>query len=230
MKPCFKRIILDLSDIQKDPIENIHYFPDEDNILKGYALIIGPEKTPYEGGCYMFLFEFNEEYPYKPPKVIFKSNDGVTRYNPNFYRNGKVCLSILNTWNGEPWSACQSIRSILITLQMTMNENPLLNEPGVSVDHHYTCIRKYNQIITFKNMEQNIIRYMDNSSLIPIQNESLLATTKEYLNSYKSRLKERLEMTKDNSLRRIQLSIYNQDATIDYGRLFELFLSIESRG
>ena len=50
MKPCFKRIILDLSDIQKDPIENIHYFPDEDNILKGYALIIGPEKTPYEGG------------------------------------------------------------------------------------------------------------------------------------------------------------------------------------
>ena len=32
MKPCFKRIILDVSDLQKDPIENIHYFPDEDNI------------------------------------------------------------------------------------------------------------------------------------------------------------------------------------------------------
>ncbi len=228
MKPCFKRIILDVSDLQKDPIENIHYFPDEDNILKGYALIIGPEKTPYEGGCYMFTFEFNEEYPYKPPKVIFESNDGVTRYNPNFYRNGKVCLSILNTWNGEPWSACQSIRSILITLQMTMNENPLANEPGVSMVNHYVCIRKYNQIITFKNIEQNIIRYMENPSTIPIQNELILTTIKEYFKSYHNRLKERLETTKHNMMRRIQLSIYNQNVNIDYGRLFELFLSIET--
>ena len=60
----------------------------------------------------------------------------LTRFNPNFYRNGKVCLSILNTWEGEKWSSCQSIRSILITLQMTMNETPLLNEPGIHEISH----------------------------------------------------------------------------------------------
>ena len=109
-----------------------------------------------------------------------------------------------------------------------MNENPLANEPGVSMVNHYVCIRKYNQIITFKNIEQNIIRYMENPSTIPIQNELILTTIKEYFKSYHNRLKERLETTKHNMMRRIQLSIYNQNVNIDYGRLFELFLSIET--
>ena len=96
MNACIKRIILDIKDLTKSPIENIYYVPDEDNILIGYALIIGPSNTPYEHGNFLFEFNFSEKYPYKPPKVIYKSNDGVTRFNPNLYRSGKVCLSILN--------------------------------------------------------------------------------------------------------------------------------------
>ena len=156
MNQSLKRIILDISDLQKDPIEGAYYYPCEENILKGEALIFGPKNTPYEHGNYIFTFEFSQEYPYKPPVVLFQSNDGKTRFNPNFYRNGKVCLSLLNTWRGESWSACQSIRSILITLQMTMNENPLLNEPGVEFEKHNRCICKYNQFIHYKNIEMNI--------------------------------------------------------------------------
>ena len=110
MNTCFKRIILDITDLNKSPIDNIYYFPDEDNIMNGHALIIGPENTPYRYGNYLFHFKFTEEYPFSPPKVNYLSNDGITRFNPNLYRNGKVCLSILNTWQGEKWSACQTIR------------------------------------------------------------------------------------------------------------------------
>ena len=62
MKPCFKRVIIDIKDMMKSPIENIYYFPDEENILKGHALIIGPKDTPYSYGNYIFEFIFSEEF------------------------------------------------------------------------------------------------------------------------------------------------------------------------
>ena len=76
-------------------------------------------------------------------------------------------MSILNTWEGEKWSSCQSIRSILITLQMTMNETPLLNEPGIREISHGRQIRTYNEIIEYKNIELAIIRYLENEENIP---------------------------------------------------------------
>ena len=54
MNPCIKRIILDIADLQKDPIEGAHYYPCEDNIMKGEALVFGPKNTPYENGNYIF--------------------------------------------------------------------------------------------------------------------------------------------------------------------------------
>ena len=54
------------------------------------------------------------------------------RFNPNYYSCGKVCLSLLNTWNGDGWTSCQTIYSILIVLSSILNNNPLINEPGIS--------------------------------------------------------------------------------------------------
>ena len=59
MKPCFKRVIIDIKDLMNSPIENIYYFPDEENILSGDALIIGPKNTPYSYGNYIFKFVFS---------------------------------------------------------------------------------------------------------------------------------------------------------------------------
>ena len=50
-----------------------------------------------------YLTLYPTEYPFKPPKVTYKTNDGFTRFNPNLYKNGKVCISLLNTWQGEQW-------------------------------------------------------------------------------------------------------------------------------
>ena len=58
------------------------------------------------------------------------TSNGLVRFNPNLYKNGKVCLSILGTWEGPAWLPSQSIASVLMSIQSLMNSNPYFNEPG----------------------------------------------------------------------------------------------------
>lgn len=56
----------------------------------------------------MFDIAFPENYPIKAPKVsLATTGNGSVRFNPNLYKNGYVCLSLLGTWRGdsvETWS------------------------------------------------------------------------------------------------------------------------------
>ena len=47
-----KRLAKDVIDIIKNPLQDngIYYKHDDDDMLKGYALIIGPEETIYNYG------------------------------------------------------------------------------------------------------------------------------------------------------------------------------------
>lgn len=151
-KESVQRLLKDVKQIMKNPLTDngIYYSHDDSDMLKGYAMIMGPKNTPYFGGFYFFEFNFPSNYPYSPPIVTFKTNDGLTRYNPNLYKSGKVCISILNTWTGEKWSSCQNINSVLLTLCLLLNEMPLENEPG------YTRASKefipYQKSIEFSNI------------------------------------------------------------------------------
>jgi len=113
-----KRLLRDVVNLIKSPLTSngIYYSHDEDNMLKGYAVIFGPDDSLYRYGAYMFEFNYPTEYPFVPPKLNYLTNDGKTRFNPNLYRNGKVCISLLNTWKGEQWTSCQTIESILLSV------------------------------------------------------------------------------------------------------------------
>ena len=148
----------DVRDILKNPLHEhgIHYAHDENDILKGKALIIGPPNTPYEGGYFFFKFQFPTNYPHQPPVVTYCTNEGKTRFNPNLYRSGKVCLSVLNTWKGPQWTGCQTISSVLLAICATvLTEKPLLNEPGV--DETFVDFDTYTQIIRYKTIEVAIL-------------------------------------------------------------------------
>lgn len=98
-------------------------------------MILGTPGSPYEYGFFEFSVKFGQEYPSKPPKVEAKTtNNGRTRFNPNIYSGGKVCLSILGTWHGElpgeEWSSAQGLESILWSIQSLMSNDPYGNEPG----------------------------------------------------------------------------------------------------
>ena len=113
-----KRLARDVKQLLKSPLTSngIHYKHDEDNILKGYAMIIGPSETVYENGFYFFEFKYPADYPSTPPTVTFRTNQDGIRFNPNLYTGGKVCISLLNTWRGEQWTSCQTISSIILKL------------------------------------------------------------------------------------------------------------------
>ena len=87
-KDTIRRIAKDVSNIYKSPLdkEGIYYVHNDDNMLKGYAMIIGPKDTLYTNGMYLFEFSFPKNYPYRPPKVIMKTNNGLYRMHPNLYR------------------------------------------------------------------------------------------------------------------------------------------------
>ncbi|KAL0365681.1 UNVERIFIED_CONTAM: putative ubiquitin-conjugating enzyme E2 23 [Sesamum angustifolium] len=73
------------------------------------------------------------EYPDVPPSVYYHS--GGWRINPNLYEEGKVCLSLLNTWTGrgnEVWDpSSSSILQVLVSLQgLVLNSKPYFNEAG----------------------------------------------------------------------------------------------------
>lgn len=152
-KDTISRLLKDVRQMIKHPLtdNNIYYIHDDTDILKGYALIIGPSGTPYFGGFYFFEFIYPFDYPFSPPKVKYMTNDGVTRFNPNLYKCGKVCISLLNTWRGEQWTSCQSIRTVLLTLCTLLCKDPLLNEPGVSNTHQ--DFNKYTQIVEHSNIK-----------------------------------------------------------------------------
>jgi len=243
------RLAKDVKYLLKNPLnsENIYYKHDENNILKGYALIIGHENTPYEFGCYFFQFDFPDNYPFSPPIVNYLTNDGKMRYNPNLYINGKVCLSLLNTWNGEGWTSCQSIYSVLLTLSSIFNTNPLLNEPGIK-ENNYN-IYNYNLLLSYKNIEFAIIKQfeylkntskLDNLSLsikryknIEINYFKILKlfedTIKENINKNYDSIKNNLEnlYAKMKHIKHIYISIYNIDEKTDIEKIKNKFSLIK---
>lgn len=155
-----QRLAHDVKDLMRSPLteEGIYYQHDQSDILKGYAMIVGPKDTVYENGFYLFKFSFPTNYPYSPPTVTFYTNDGKTRFHPNYYRSGKVCVSLLNTWRGDAWTGTQTIRSVLLTMCSLFTDNPLLNEPGIRESH--PDVSRYRDIIRYKNMQWAIIRQM----------------------------------------------------------------------
>jgi ubiquitin-conjugating enzyme E2 Z len=125
-----KRILRDLNTVHESALPGIHILSDERNIYNLLFLIIGPEDTPYSGGFFLFELVFPPEYPFKPPTVEIRTTNARYRFNPNFYLEGKVCLSILGTWPGEPWEPIMDLRIILLSIQSRLNQCPLENEPG----------------------------------------------------------------------------------------------------
>ena len=217
-KDCAKRLIKDIKQLVNEPLNDhgIYYKHDDDNILKGYALIVGGEDTPYFGGYYFFQFHFTSKYPYEPPVVDYCTNDGKTRFNPNFYVNKKTCLSILNTWRGEQWTSCQSITTILLSLSTVLCKNPLLNEPHITKNHrdflNYTLSIEHENINTIcKILTMKISE--DFFKLFDVEMKSHFQKNVDKLLDFCSKKPQEKSI--------LHVGIYYMDTVINYSNLIE---------
>ncbi|XP_050306481.1 baculoviral IAP repeat-containing protein 6 isoform X2 [Anthonomus grandis grandis] len=100
------------------------------------VLITGPADTPYANGCFELDVFFPPDYPSSPMLINLETTGHHTvRFNPNLYNDGKVCLSVLNTWHGRPeekWNAqTSSFLQVLVSIQsLILVPEPYFNEPG----------------------------------------------------------------------------------------------------
>ncbi|XP_014672186.1 PREDICTED: ubiquitin-conjugating enzyme E2 Z-like [Priapulus caudatus] len=145
---CVLRIKRDIMTIYNEPPPGMFIVPDKEDITRIHALVTGPFDTPYEGGFFYFIIKCPPDYPIRPPRVkLVTTADGQVRFNPNLYKNGKVCLSILGTWSGPAWSPAQTLSSVLMSIQSLMNEKPYHNEPGFEQERHAGDCKRYNDCI-----------------------------------------------------------------------------------
>ena len=231
-KETITRLLHDVKQIIKNPLADngIYYLHDDEDMLKGYALIIGPSDTPYFAGNYLFELNYPTDYPHSPPTVIYHTNSDGIRFNPNLYSNGKVCISILNTWRGEQWTSCQNISTLLLTLCTLLCENPLLNEPGIT-QTHYDFIN-YTKIIEYKNIDVAILKVMNkNTSIYNPMFEMFYSVIKENFLKNSSNIITYLEkkVVETGDPEKITTTLYSMIVTIDYKKLLKDFNDTSKR-
>uniref|UniRef100_A0A8R1HU69 UBC core domain-containing protein n=1 Tax=Caenorhabditis japonica TaxID=281687 RepID=A0A8R1HU69_CAEJA len=134
-----KRIAKELASIANalplNASNSIYVCYDEGRVDIIKVLISGPDDTPYANGLFEFDIFFPTGYPFAPPKCAFlTTGSGNVRFNPNLYNDGKICLSILGTWEGRPeekWNPYCSLMQVLVSIQgLIFVKDPYFNEPG----------------------------------------------------------------------------------------------------
>jgi ubiquitin-conjugating enzyme E2 D/E len=112
-----KRIQNELKELQKDPPSTCSAGPEGDNLYKWRGFIFGPTESPYEGGVFNLSIEFPEDYPFRPPHVVFLTKV----YHPNINASGSICLDILK----DKWSPALSVAKVLLSIESLLTDpNP----------------------------------------------------------------------------------------------------------
>ena len=113
-----QRIQKELQELVTCPPANCSAGPVGDDIYHWQATIMGPTETPYEGGVFFLDIHFPADYPFKPPKVVFKTKI----YHCNISGvSGGICLDILK----DQWSPALTISKVLLSICSLMDDpNP----------------------------------------------------------------------------------------------------------
>jgi ubiquitin-conjugating enzyme E2 D/E len=119
-----KRLHAELKEITTNPPLNCSAGPINDsNMYQWQATIIGPEGSPYQSGIFNLKIDFPENYPFKPPKLMFTTKI----YHCNINSTGGICLDILK----NQWSPALTISKVLLSICSLMDD-PNPNDPLVS--------------------------------------------------------------------------------------------------
>ncbi len=113
-----RRIAKEMKDMETTPMDNCTAGPVNPNdMFLWHGTIIGPEKSPYEGGLFKLEIRFPPNYPFKAPTVTFLTKV----YHPNINADGGICISILK----DEWSPSLTIGKVLLSIGSLLTDpNP----------------------------------------------------------------------------------------------------------
>jgi len=112
-----RRIQKELAEISLEPPTNCSAGPKGDNLYEWVSTIVGPSDSPYKDGVFFLDIQFPTDYPFKPPKVTFRTRI----YHCNVNSSGQICLDILK----EQWSPALTISKVLLSIcSLLTDANP----------------------------------------------------------------------------------------------------------
>ncbi|KAJ2610962.1 E2 ubiquitin-protein ligase peroxin 4 [Coemansia sp. RSA 1365] len=124
MSSIFRRLLKELQDIckaQSDEILSLEPVNDED-LLRWHAVLRGPRETPYQGGLFRLRIDVPEEYPIKPPSLVFTTP--VCHPNVHF-ETGEICLDILKSQWSPAWTLSSTCLAVHVLLANPEPSSPL---------------------------------------------------------------------------------------------------------
>uniref|UniRef100_A0A6C0JBK1 Ubiquitin-conjugating enzyme E2 Z n=1 Tax=viral metagenome TaxID=1070528 RepID=A0A6C0JBK1_9ZZZZ len=162
---AIRRIKKDVEQIFKDSEEGIMVYWDQKDMGKLHAIIVGPKDTPHEGGFFHISLDFPKTYPFFPPIVKFHTTDGgKISFNNHIFKDGSICLSILNTGGGkDSWAASLTLSGVLVSIRSLLNEN-YYNESGIGGSKVETQNITTNKLNTFRVA---ICQALENANTLP---------------------------------------------------------------
>ena len=121
---ALNRIKRELKDILENPPIPCGAEIIDDDFYHWGANLTGPKDTPYENGVFNMDIRFPLDYPFSPPKIVFKTKI----YHPNINENGNICLDILK----DNWSPVLTVSKIILSLSSLLSDpnpdDPLVGE------------------------------------------------------------------------------------------------------
>lgn len=139
----YRRISHELKLINMAGETYFRVYTDPNNILNVHFTFLGPSDSPFSKGLYHGVIHLPQDYPHKPPEIVFSTNSG--RFETNRY----ICTSF-TSFHPESWNPTWGIRNIIIGLRSLFDEetpgsigsivaSPEVREKYALESHSFVC-------------------------------------------------------------------------------------------
>lgn len=120
---CVKKLLRDVAD-GREGEKFLALVPlDPTNILKLRGIILAPPGSPMEGYILFLDVDIPDEYPFLPPKVVFKNKI----WHPKISKDGKICLPDLSRENWRPYDH-NRFENTLVSIQFLLKDVGAIEE------------------------------------------------------------------------------------------------------
>ncbi|CAG0896745.1 unnamed protein product [Cyprideis torosa] len=130
-----RRLQKELGDLQKNQMKCVKEIAASDTNILVWQGVLLPDKAPYNKGAFRIEINFPAEYPFKPPKITFRTKI----YHPNIDEKGQVCLPIISA---ENWKPATKTDQVLLSLLALINEPEPEHPLRADIAEEYTRDKK----------------------------------------------------------------------------------------